>query len=78
MLEKILTEVRAGGTLEINALAERLHTTPELVAAMIEHLQRVGYLDPYQTCSETCSSCSLQSACQAKGHGGVRLWQQRG
>lgn len=76
MLEEILTAVRAGGTLEINALAERLHTTPELVAAMVEHLQRTGYLHPYQTCSETCGRCSLHSACQAKGQGGVRLWQQ--
>ncbi|MGQ9832672.1 MAG: FeoC-like transcriptional regulator [Candidatus Villigracilaceae bacterium] len=78
MLEEILTAVRAGGTIEINALAERFHTTPELVAAMVEHLQRTGYLHPYQTCSQTCSKCSLQHVCQAKGHGGVRLWQQRG
>lgn len=76
MLENLLTEIRAGGTLEVNALAERLGATPGLVAAMLEHLQRTGYLRPYRTCGEACSGCSLKDACRAGDQaGGLRLWQ---
>ncbi len=76
MLEELLTEIRAGGTLEVNALAERLGATPGLVAAMLEHLQRTGHLRPYQTCDLGCSGCSLKDACRARDQsGGLRLWQ---
>lgn len=75
MLEKLLAEIHAGGTLEVNALAERLDTTPALVTVMLEHLQRAGRLHPYETCGDACAGCSLKSACPAKSQAGVRLWQ---
>ena len=40
MLEQLLKEIRAGGTLETGKLAARLGTTPQLIEAMLEHLQR--------------------------------------
>lgn len=76
MLEKLLAGIRAGGTLEIRALARQLETTPEIVAAMLDHLQRAGYLQPYQTCDQACAGCGLKSACRTGAPaGGTRLWQ---
>ncbi|MFH1524142.1 MAG: FeoC-like transcriptional regulator [Chloroflexota bacterium] len=76
MLEKILSEIRLGGTFETGVLAARLGTTPELVEAMLEHLQRAGYIQPYTSCGDGCGGCSLKGACKTPGRtDGVRLWQ---
>ncbi len=75
MLEKLLAEIRSGGTFETGVLAARLGTTPALVEAMLDHLQRLGQLRPYETCGEACGGCSLKAACRANAPGGVRLWQ---
>ena len=76
MLEKLLSEIRSGGTFEIGVLAVKLETTPELVEVMLEHLQNTGYIHPYQTCSNACSRCNLKNACKTTHQtDGVRLWQ---
>lgn len=64
MLEKLLNEIRLGGTLEVNALAQKLGASPQLVTLMLEHLQRAGYLQPYASCGDGCSGCGLQGDCQ--------------
>jgi len=74
MLERLVNEIRAGGTLETGALAARLGTTPQLVEAMLEHLQRSGLIQTYVRCSDGCLGCSLQDACR-KTPGAIRLWQ---
>lgn len=76
MLEKLLAEIRSGGTFETGVLAARLGTTPALVEAMLEHLQRAGHLRPYQTCGDACGGCSLKSACKSAARtDSLRLWQ---
>ena len=50
MLEKLLEEIRRGGTLETGALAKKLGTTPQMVQVLLEHLQRTGHISPYQGC----------------------------
>ncbi|HEY5901895.1 MAG TPA: FeoC-like transcriptional regulator [Anaerolineales bacterium] len=75
MLEQLLTEIRRGGPLEVNALAARLNTSPRLVAAMLEHLERSGLLSAYLGCAEGCRGCSLETACPGAHSGGARLWQ---
>jgi len=76
MLEKLLSEIRAGGTLETGSLAARLGTTPQLVQAMLDHLQRGGYIQPYRSCGDGCGGCSLKSGCKISNRAnGVRLWQ---
>lgn len=75
MLEQLVSEIRAGGTLETRALAARLGTTPQLVEAMLEHLQRSGLIQNYVTCSDGCLGCSLQDACKKPGT--IRLWQSK-
>ena len=73
MLERILTEIDRGGTLDTTSLAARLDTSPQLVAAMLEHLERIGLIRSYVNCADGCGGCSLRGNCQAPGD--VRLWQ---
>ncbi len=76
MLEKLLEEIRAGGTFETGVLAQKLGTSPAMVEAMLDHLQRLGRLQPYQSCGDGCGGCSLKSACHSSTQqGGVKLWQ---
>jgi hypothetical protein len=73
MLERLLNEIRLGGSLETNVLAAKLNASPQLVAAMLEHLQRMGLIRDYVNCGDGCGGCSLKSTCGAKSP--VRLWQ---
>ena len=75
MLEKLVNEIRAGGTLETGDLANRLGTTPQLIEAMLEHLQRSGLIQAHANCSDGCLGCSLQDACRKPDAGTIRLWQ---
>jgi Mn-dependent DtxR family transcriptional regulator len=77
MLEQLLNEIRAGGTLETGALAARLGTTPQLLEAMLGHLQRSGLIQAYVGCSDGCQGCSLQEACKKPPPGTIRLWQSK-
>lgn len=76
MLEQLFKEIQAGGTLEINALAAKLGTSPQMIQTMLEHLQRSGNIRPYSSCSDGCQGCSLQASCHVEQRTGqVRLWQ---
>ena len=76
MLDELLKEIRTGGTLETRVLAARLETSPQLIEAMLEHLQRIGMIQPYVDCGDGCQGCSLQETCKGKhGNNSVRLWQ---
>lgn len=75
MLEQLVKEIRAGGTLETGELATRLGTTPQLIEAMLEHLQRSGLIQTYVSCSDGCLGCSLQDACKKPDKSAIRLWR---
>lgn len=75
MLDKLLTEIRAGGTLEVTALASRLGASPRLVEAMLEHLQRAGHIRNYADCNDGCLGCGLRADCNKQNT--VRLWQSK-
>jgi len=77
MLERLVREIRAGGTLETGRLAARLGASPELIEAMLEHLQRSGYIQAYVNCSDGCHGCSLKDACGKGTQGTLRLWQSK-
>lgn len=77
MLEQLLNEINAGGTLETGALAARLGTTPQLIEAMLSHLERSGLIQVYPACQDGCLGCSLQDACQKQAPGAIRLWQSK-
>lgn len=74
MLEKLLEEIRRGGTLEIGSLAKKLGITPQMVEVMLEHLQQTGHIRPYQGCQGACQACGERPACSASSNT-PRLWQ---
>ena len=79
MLEKLMHEIRAGGTLETKSLAVRLGISPQMVQAMLEHLERSGQITAYTACADGCQGCSLKSACSVTPHGAqTHLWQSGG
>jgi len=75
MLEQLVKEIRKGGSLETHGLAARLGTTPQLVEAMMEYLQRMGLIQNYSDCACACQGCGLRDACSNQGT--VRLWQAK-
>ncbi len=77
MLEQLVNEIRAGGTLETGALATQLGTTPQLIEAMLEHLQRSGLIQAYVNCSDGCQGCTLKDSCRKPNQSTIRLWQSR-
>lgn len=77
MFEQLVNEIRAGGTLETGALATRLGTTTQLIEAMLEHLQRSGFILAYAGCNDGCLGCNLQDACRKQAPGAIRLWQSK-
>ena len=79
MLEKLITEIQTGQTQELHALANRLHTSPQMIQAMLDHLERHGLLHSVTGSStQTCQSCSLSDQCGTPTTGAKRLWVWRG
>jgi hypothetical protein len=76
MLEQLMTEIRAGGTLEAGTLAAKLNTSPQMVEAMLEHLRRAGLVRAYETCGDGCDGCGLRQSCNPqKKRAGVQIWE---
>ncbi|MBN2258530.1 MAG: hypothetical protein JW704_12060 [Anaerolineaceae bacterium] len=65
MLQKLISTLRSGDSHEIRSLAARLETTPEMVEAMLEHLQHIGLINPFNICKDACTACPLAGGCQA-------------
>lgn len=79
MLEKLLREIKDGGILEVSELATRLGTSTNMVTAMLEHLARENYIQPYQQCTDSCAGCSLSKECRQKSeedvpHKNIRIY----
>jgi hypothetical protein len=76
MLEKLLFEIRKGGTLQPAALAARLNTSIALVEMMLEDLERRGILTQYRdSCdSSACGGCSLGGTCAGPANPKNRVW----
>ena len=76
MLEKLLDEIRTGGTFDTAALAQSLDTTPALVKLMLEQLQQMGHIKAYEACTSSCEQCGLKTSCSTPaGSKGITLWQ---
>jgi hypothetical protein len=74
MLEKLLAEIRAGGTLQPAALAEKLNTSVGLVEMMLEDLERRGVITQVNaSCGEPCGGCPMVGECAIASPQG-RLW----
>lgn len=76
MLEKLIHEIQAGGTLEPILLANRLDTSPKMVMAMLDHLARLGVLQKLSKCTDSdCANCSLSRPCRTQRKGSSNLWK---
>ena len=78
MLERLMTEIRAGGPLDAAKLAVMLNTSPQMVEAMLEHLRRAGLLTTYEnaSCSDACQACSLKGFCDPNTkRSAVQVWR---
>lgn len=76
MLKQLLQEIALGNTIDTTGLAARLGTSPEMVKAMLEHLERSGALINTQLCKGTCQGCGLAAQC----HVGVnenKVWEYK-
>ncbi len=75
MLQKLLTEIQSGGTLEPGLLAARLGTSPAMVQSMLEHLEHLGKLRALPACNtRACEGCGLSTLCLPKNDRG-RVWE---
>ena len=74
MLDRLLNEIRNGGTLQPAVLAARLNISAPLVEMMLEDLERRGMITKVATnCSEPCGGCPLVGDCSVTGSQG-RMW----
>ena len=67
MLEQLLYEIRKGTTTSPVTLAERLNTTPAMVEAMLNTLEKMGYLRSIEgECKDgTCGGCPVAGYCNS-------------
>jgi hypothetical protein len=76
MLEKLLGEIRKGGTLPPPVLAKRLNISLGMVEMMLEDLERRGLLERMDpACVSTCGSCQVADFCTPKNSRSTRLWK---
>jgi hypothetical protein len=78
MLERLLNEIKASGTIQTTLLADRLGTSVTMVEMMINDLKRRGLLNEVNlSCSTTggsaCGGCPFAGSCGAGGT--ARVWQ---
>lgn len=75
MLERLIGEMRAGGTVQAVELAARLQVSPVMVQMMLENLERMGRLVKIETeCGTACGGCPVRNLCAPKGDGKGRVW----
>jgi predicted ArsR family transcriptional regulator len=71
----LVEKIHSGGTMEVSALAAELGTSPAMIEAMLEHLQRQGIVRRCGQSSEACSACGLGATCAIEPGRAIRVWQ---
>jgi len=76
MLEQLLNEIKNGNITSPAVLAERLHTTPQMVDAMLATLEQLGYLRAIDAeCRNgTCSGCPVSGYCSTNNPKSPKIW----
>jgi hypothetical protein len=81
MLEQLLNEIKKGTTTSPITLAERLNTTTQMVEAMLDSLEQMGYLRSISTeCADgTCGGCPVSGLCTTNNskHPRVRVLTEK-
>lgn len=73
MLEKLLHEIKSGKTHSIDELAVKLSTTPAMIQALLDHLQKLNLIRQYQSCGDSCSACSAKNLCNSEQSGNAHV-----
>ena len=77
MLRELVHLVDQQPVLQVDELAQRLHTTPALVQAMLETLERQGVLRSLApTCGldTSCAACPLNGMCRLQRQTPPTVW----
>ena len=73
MLERLQSILNRGGAITLDQLAGELDTTPEMIAQLIDYLQRLGQLKPIGAdCDTACTGCYLARTCDRSAV--LRVW----
>jgi DNA-binding MarR family transcriptional regulator len=72
MLQELLKLLEDGQTRSLGSLAQDLGTTREMVEAMLESLERLGFVRHVTGCEQSCQRCSIKRACATKS--AARIW----
>ena len=73
MLKEVLKKIAAGEILSLKELAESLGLSENMLKAMLEDLERMGYLTSRAPdCAFRCEGCPLRSSCKVAGV--ERIW----
>jgi len=79
MLERVLQAIAAGGALSLAELARQLDVAPALLEAMMENLEKMGYLQALEGgCQKACGSCASKGICAMIGGGKVWSLSEKG
>lgn len=80
MLRELMRLVEEEGVGKVDDLARRLHTSPALVRAMLDTLERQGKVRPLAPgcgLDTACSACPLQGVCGSPSASPARVWAQK-
>ena len=72
MLETLLKLLQDTRTHSLADLAHALDTSTEMVEAMLQDLERMGYVRQVTGCDQNCQGCSLKGACTLSSP--TRIW----
>jgi len=68
LLREVLKKIAEGEALSLKELADGLGLSEEMLKAMLEDLERMGYLaSRVPDCSFRCEGCPLRSSCKVAG-----------
>lgn len=74
MLQQILNAFDQHLTLNTFQLARQLETSPELIEAMLDHLERIGAIQAVEAGEEGCSACPMVGACSGCNRS-LKMWR---
>jgi len=72
MLEKLLNLLQDTRTHSLADLAHALDTSTAMVEAMLQHLERMGYVRQVTGCGSSCQGCALKTSCTPSSL--TRIW----
>jgi hypothetical protein len=75
MLFQLLNEIKSGSTTSPVTLADRLSTTPQMIEAMLDTLEQMGYLETISSecADDSCGGCPVAGYCSTGSQAQPRI-----